>query len=251
MTFSPSTTAHLGHYVYGLVDPRDDHIFYVGKASANNRAFSHLRVRSGESAKGRRITEIRAAGLEPVVEVLRYGFSSASECFEVEAAVIDAIGIENLTNTVRGHGVDRGRQTAHAVERLHGSEPVAVEMLTEPFMLFFIHQTYSPTKSEVELYDSIRQFWYGVAAATRAPDENGHLPYPVALGMVDSVAIRAYSVAAWFPAGTTFSTRQNDDPENRWEFVGQMLPDHALVGRRLTCDGVDLSANQIGYGYLN
>ena len=42
--FSTNTTKHLGHYVYALVDPRDDSIFYVGKASGNNRAFDHLNL---------------------------------------------------------------------------------------------------------------------------------------------------------------------------------------------------------------
>jgi hypothetical protein len=49
MKFSSTTTIHLGHYVYALVDPRDDAIFYVGKANANNRAFNHLSARPGES----------------------------------------------------------------------------------------------------------------------------------------------------------------------------------------------------------
>ncbi len=39
MKFSLSTRKALQHYVYALVDPRDQKIFYVGKASANNRAF--------------------------------------------------------------------------------------------------------------------------------------------------------------------------------------------------------------------
>jgi len=30
MKFSQSTKAHLGHYVYSLVDPRTETIFYVG-----------------------------------------------------------------------------------------------------------------------------------------------------------------------------------------------------------------------------
>lgn len=251
MKFSASTIEHLGHYVYALVDPRDQAIFYVGKASANNRAFSHLRSDGGEGRKQQRIDEIRASGHEPVIEVLRYGLPSARECFEVEAAVIDAIGIENLTNAVRGHGVDRGRQTAREVERLHGSLPVAIEDLSDPYMLFFVNQTYSPTKDEGEIYDAVRQFWYGVSAQTRTPNADGGLAYPTALGLVGSVVIRAYSVAAWFSAGTTFSSRLSEDPAGRWEFVGQLLPDHPLVGRRLTQGGADLPANQRGYGYIN
>jgi hypothetical protein len=252
LKFSASTTAQLGHYVYALVDPRDEAIFYVGKASANNRAFNHLRSVTGEEEKQTRIRDIRAAGFEPAVEILRYGLSSADASLEVEAALIDALGLENLTNKVRGHGVDRGRQTANEVERLHGSKPVAVETIRESLMMFFISQTYSPTKSELELYDCVRQFWSRVSPKTRTPSPTtGKLPYPLALGVVDSVVVRAYEVAAWFPAGTTFSSRSSAKPSNRWEFVGRLLEDHRLVGRRLTKDGHDLPANQLGYGYLN
>lgn len=252
MKFSSATTKHLSHYVYALVDPRDESIFYVGKASANNRAFNHLRVGSGEEDKHQKIREIRAAGREPTVEVLRYGLASAQASFEVEAAVIDTLGLENLTNKVRGHGVDRGRQTSREVERLHGSKPVDISSLREPLMLFFINQTYSPTKSECELYDCVRQFWSRVSPKTRTQlPASGALSYPTALGVVESVVVRAYSIAAWFPAGTTLSSRTSESAENRWEFVGQLLQDHKLVGRRLTKGGADLPANQLGYGYIN
>ena len=252
MKFSATTTKHLGHYVYALVDPRDESIFYVGKASANNRAFNHLRIGAGEEEKHRRIREIRDSKNEPNVEILRYGLATAQASFEVEAAVIDTLGLENLTNKVRGHGVDRGRQKSDAVERLHGSKPVATETISEPIMMFFINQSYSPTKSEPELYDCVRQFWSRVSPKTRTPSPiSGTLPFPVALAVVESVVVRAYSVIAWFPAGSTMSSRTSDGLGNRWEFVGQILHDHKLVGRRLTKDGRDLPANQLGYGYLN
>lgn len=252
MKFSQSTKEHLGHYVYALVDPRTKTIFYIGKASANNRAFGHLKAKGDEREKEKRIQQIRAANDEPIVEILRYGLPSVKESFEVEAAIIDAIGVENLTNAVRGHGVERGRLSAAEIERLHGSKPVQVDSLRDPYMLFFINQTYSPTLTEQQLYDSIRQFWSGVSAQTRTSDTTG-LRYPIALGVVDSVIVRAYSVAAWFPAGTTFSSRlySGSSSKKRWEFVGNILTAHHLTGKRLTKNGKPLAANQLGYGYIN
>lgn len=255
MSFSSSTRRKLVHYVYGLVDPRDDKIFYVGKASGNNRAFDHLRASAGESAKSAQIREIRAAGLEPQVEVLRYGLPDEDVCFEVEAAIIDAIGLENLTNEVRGHGVERGRQKAVEVERLHGATPIHVESLTERLMLFFINRTYTPTLTEQELYDATRQFWHNVSSKTRAPQaDTGLLPYPTALAVADGVVVRVYSVAAWFPEGTTFSSRWNGGWQSRlsrWEFVGQALAAHPLLGRQLCEGGKKIQATQIGYTYIN
>lgn len=246
MKFSKSTKERLGFYVYGLVDPRDQKIFYVGKASANDRAFDHLQISEAESKKQKKIFEIRDSNSEPVVEILRYGLASEMIAFEVEAAIIDAIGLENLTNEVRGHGIERGRLLATEVERLHGSKPVLVSSITERYMLFFIHKTYSPTLSEQQLYDSIRQFWYEISE-----QERSQITHPIGLGIVEGIVIRAYSIVAWHPAGTTFSSRTFSGADNKWEFIGQNLRDHPLVGRMLVeDDGTPLSAKQRGYSYL-
>jgi hypothetical protein len=115
MEFSHPTLQHLGLYVYALVDPGDGSIFYIGKASGSNRPFSHLSTGSGETEKQRRIEIIRAAGEEPRVEILRYGLETEQAALDVEAAIIDSLGMENLTNPVRGHDTQRGRQTAEEI----------------------------------------------------------------------------------------------------------------------------------------
>lgn len=246
MKFSKSTKEHLGFYVYGLVDPRYKRIFYVGKASANDRAYDHLKITKSESKKQETINEIRAAKLEPIVEILRYGLESEKVALEVEAAIIDAFGLENLTNVVRGHGIERGRLFAFEVERLHGSKPVLISSVTDPYMLFFINKTYSPTLSDQEIYDSVRQFWYQVSEKTRMGNT-----HPIALGVVEGVVVRAYSIAGWYPAGATLSSRSFSGVEDKWEFVGQLLSNHPLAGRMLVeDDGKPIAANQQGFGYL-
>ncbi|AOZ11072.1 hypothetical protein BKK80_34490 (plasmid) [Cupriavidus malaysiensis] len=251
MSFSAKAATHLGYYVYALVDPRDNQIFYVGKASANNRAFDHLKARKEEGEKQRRIAAIRDEDLEPEVQILRYGLKSEQACLDVEAPIIDTIGLENLTNKVRGHGIERGRQTAKEIERLHGSADVELSTYQGALMLFFINRTYSPTKTEQEIYDCTRQYWHRVAKKTRKPGADGKLRYPTALAVVDSVVVRAYSIAAWFPAGATFTSRGIFSPSDRWEFVGQLLTDHPLAGRRLKRKGKDILATQQGYRYVN
>ncbi|PXX51117.1 LEM-3-like GIY-YIG domain-containing protein [Aquitalea magnusonii] len=245
--FTAQARKVLGFYVYALTDPRTREIFYVGKASANNRAFDHLKAKPSESRKSQRIEDILGAtGDWPLVEVLRYGLPDEETAFEVEAAIIDAIGLENLTNEVRGHGVQRGRILASEVNRF-AADPVAVSTLNQPYMLFYIQNTYSPTLSAMEVYDSVRQFWHGVSAKERES-----LEHSTALGVVDGVVVAAYEIAQWFGAGATMSSRAlRVGAEDRWEFVGRQIPDHELIGKLLVDDeGQPIPARQKGYSYL-
>lgn len=246
MKFSKLAKENLNYYVYALVNPFDEKIFYVGKAYANDRAFDHLKKVAKESKKTNKIKEIRSLGQEPRVEILRYGLDSDIIAFEVEAAIIDAIGLENLTNEVRGHGVVRGRTHVEEIERLHGSTPVKISNITEPCMLFYINETYSSTLNEQGIYDSTRQFWQGVRKSNR-----DNLETKVALAIVDGVVVRVYSIAAWFSAGSTMSSRVFNEAPDKWEFVGQKLDNHPLFGRLLVDDDLNPINNmQKGFSYL-
>jgi hypothetical protein len=187
------------------------------------------------------------------VEILRSGLATEKVCLEVEAAIIDAIGLEKLTNKIRGHGTARGRKSAADIERLYSSAPIEITDIKEPCMMFFLKGSYSPTLSEQELYDATRQFWYNVSAKTRTPNQNGKLHYSTALAIADNVVVAIYSIAAWFPAGTTHSSRQfsSNSVNTRWEFIGQIDSKNKLRNKRLVKNGVNLQGNQIGYGYIN
>lgn len=252
--FSQSSKEQIEAYVYALVDPRNRRIFYIGKGRANNRAFSHLAPSGSDRRKQQLIKEIREAGLEPRVEILRHGLS-VPVAHEVEASLIDAIGIENLTNEVRGHGTARGRVSATDFERVHGAQPVAITELRERYMLFFVNQSFSASASEVEIYDSVRQFWHNVAERTRTPGPDGALPYPTALALVESVVVRAYTILQWYRAGATMSTRRyvdGDAARPKYEFIGQLLPEHELLGKQLVdAGGEKIRHSQKGYGYIN
>jgi uncharacterized protein len=99
-------------YVYALKDPRLNPArpFYIGKG-AGTRAWDH-ELRVDQSAKGERIRQIHAAGLEVLTVKLVEGLSEA-ESLRVEAELISAFGTEDrgglLTNAVVPTGVALGR----------------------------------------------------------------------------------------------------------------------------------------------
>lgn len=230
--FDPGEVAQLGYYVYVYSDPRNDKVFYLGKGKGN-RAFGHLDDRS-ETEKVMRIKEIREAGHEPRIEILAFGLDEET-AFKVEAAAIDLIGFENLTNRVVGHGARKyGRtsvDTVHAklsakplerfddnciVIRIGGSVKEARERLGQRF-------DGASDESLMALYDATRAAWQ--VNLERAKD------YPYVLAVQDGIVREVYKVAAWLPAGSTQELdRTREHAPERCEFVGRIADE--LVRRR-------------------
>jgi len=60
--------------IYGLIDPRDNKVFYIGKTSrtSGERYDEHIKETSGETPKQKNIQEIyEAKGLSPDLGVCR------------------------------------------------------------------------------------------------------------------------------------------------------------------------------------
>ena len=47
----------------------------------------------------------------PRIDIIRYGLNE-EDALEVEAAVIDSIGVKNIDNEVRGHNIEKSRIVA-------------------------------------------------------------------------------------------------------------------------------------------
>lgn len=128
------------YYVYELIDPRSDAVFYVGKGKKDRRN-QHLRD-ARQGILGRKcdlIREILAAGLEPSSRVIKR-FSDESLAYEFEKRRIAEIGLENLTNLDAGGGgctqaaftEKRALQTVELIakiaRRVASSAPLAGEL---------------------------------------------------------------------------------------------------------------------------
>jgi hypothetical protein len=206
-----SVIEKLGYYVYLYINPLDDSIFYVGKGKGN-RVFDHLKA-DGENEKANAIREIRANGKEPKIEILVHGLPDEEAAYRIEAAVIDVIRVSNLTNSVRGwRSGYYGRMDVEQLVSLYEREKVKIE---EPAILIRANQLYKYGMSEIELYDVTRGIW-------RVGKDREKAKY--AFAVYEGIVREVYKIEQWFPAGTTFSTRNPrgiDDPE-RWEFIGKL-----------------------------
>ncbi len=96
---------YLKHYVYELVDPMDNIVFYVGKGK-DNRMYDHVKkVKSNSNNqsnvnKNNKIREILNRG-EEVIERIHSSFETQEEALDSEMELIAYHGIENLTNVYK------------------------------------------------------------------------------------------------------------------------------------------------------
>ena len=206
----PNSVANrLGFYVYLYVDPRDDQVFYVGKGKGA-RAVAHF----GDQEKlevQKVLSELKAAGLSPRIELLAYGLQDAETALRIEAAAIDLLGVGSLTNIVRGHYTKHGRMPLEDVVAQYTQRPAKIK---EPSILIRINRLYHYGMSPTELYDATRSAW--VVGERREEVE-------LAMAVFEGVIREVYRVTGWHPGGTTFNARysgRRSDRGKRWEFVG-------------------------------
>lgn len=156
---SQSTIENLQYYVYLLIDPRNGKPFYVGKGHGN-RVNQHLlgalETELDEVKKIKTIHEIQRAGLEVDHVVLRHGLTE-KEAFEIESALIDFIGMKNLTNLVSGHyASERGLMTLQDIAIKYQAEDAKFD---QPALLININRLFHYDITAEELYIATRQHW--------------------------------------------------------------------------------------------
>lgn len=206
--FSPKTIEALDNYVYVYTDPRYDEVFYIGKGTGN-RAFSHMKEDS-ESEKALRIQEIINDGEEPIIEILAYGLDKETAEI-VEAAAIDLIGVENLTNLKRGHG--NGEYAiidAEALDAIYRKEELDESDVTDNVMMININKLYHNNMTPFELYEATRAYW----RVSREKADN----VDYVLSVYSGIVLEVYEVAGWYDAKTTMMYTRSNETEDDEEY---------------------------------
>lgn len=210
--FSPSIIEQLGYYVYLLKDPATKDIFYIGKGTGN-RIFAHLNEALydvTENTKLDRIRTIHARGQEVEHVIHRHGLTE-KEAFEVEAALIDLVGLHDLTNMVAGyHSRDHGPMTIPEIIAAYDAPILDIQ---EPALLIIINRLYRRLMTSDELYMATRGDWVIGDHRDRAK-----YAFAVSNGLVRQV----YEIERWYPANEAVTEPKG---RRRWRFDGHIAND--------------------------
>ena len=166
--FSTPSIEALRYYVYILVDPRDNKIFYIGKG-LGNRVFQHLECAIKEDAVSEKldiIREIRSEGLHVKHFIVRHGLDE-DDAFTVESVLIDLLSysnfsnIKSISNIVSGHHQwDKGIKTVDEIEGLYTCERLEVSDFVHNVLTININATYNiKNERHPNIYEATRKSW--------------------------------------------------------------------------------------------
>ncbi|MCL4553172.1 MAG: hypothetical protein M1305_06450 [Candidatus Marsarchaeota archaeon] len=206
----------LAYYVYLLLDPRDGRIFYVGKGKGN-RVFAHANdALDDEHVRDEldHIRSIRGAGLKVGYEFLGFRMTEGT-AFDVEAAAIQLLGLDGLTDLVAGkYAATTGRMPVDVAISLIDAPPAPE--ITEPTLLIKIPKLWYPSISAQELYEATAGWW---AIKNRTRRNNARYAFCV----VNSVIREVYRINSWRQRQEGDRDWEDDSGKNpRWGFDGEI-----------------------------
>lgn len=193
--FSEKSLMALGdYYVYGLIDPRNKQIFYIGKGTGN-RVFEHEKESQespdSEKLKLKTIANVKEAGLEVEKIIINCNLTE-SEAFSAEAALINAFNYVSdigLTNIVAGHHSSEALDV-NDFEKMNGAVELKETDIRHKIMVIKINRLYHRGMSGDVLYDSVRGIWRASLSRVRTVD--------YVFGVYNSLIVAVYKPTDWF-----------------------------------------------------
>ena len=210
--FSEKSLLALGEfYVYGLIDPRTDQIFYIGKGTGH-RVFEHekehMNSLNSDKLKLQTISEIHSLGLD-VKKIIINSNLTENEAFAAEAALINAFRYVNgagLTNSVSGHHAAEAL-SVEDFEKIYGAEELREQDIKHKILVIKINRLYRRNIPSDELYHSVRGSWRASMKSVQSVE--------YVFGVYHSLIVAVYKPTQWYQC--------KDAPEKR------PRPDEALT----------------------
>lgn len=169
--FSNKSIEELGFYVYSLIDPRNNKIFYIGKG-CGNRVFQHCEAalqENEESLKLDLIRDIICSGARVAHYILRHKLTE-KEAFQIESVLIDFLTYPKfnteqvLTNIASGHHQwDEGIKTVDEIGIIYDCEKIMVNP-NDRLLLVSLNKSFDDAKAHgvyrrTDIYEKTRKYW--------------------------------------------------------------------------------------------
>ena len=193
--FSEKSLRSLGdYYVYGLIDPRTNQIFYIGKGTGN-RVFDHEKESQNspdsDKLKLKTIYEINSLGLS-VKKIIIINNLTEDKAFAAEAALINAfnyVGNSGITNIAAGHHSTEAL-TVEEFEKIYGAEELCEEEIKHRILVIKINKNYRRNIPADELYDSVRGIWRASINNVKSVE--------YVFGVYNSLIVAVYKPTQWY-----------------------------------------------------
>lgn len=209
--FSEKALRQLGDcYVYALIDPRTNKVFYIGKGSGN-RVFNH-EIESGKSPDSEKlklqtINDIEANGGKVKRIILNWGLTE-SQAFAAEAALINLL---NYTSNIKLSNIQSGHDIHEALsvedfEIRYGAEKLKEEDIKHGILIIKINKLFKWDMSPKDLYDATRGIW--VASLNRVRHDVEYV-----FAVYNQLIVAVYKPDEWYRVG-----ENRDDIPRKHEF---------------------------------
>ena len=173
--FSQKTLEEIKSYVYALIDPRDNKIFYVGKGNGN-RVFAHINealTSSVASDKLEIIRSIKLSNLKVQHFIIRHGLED-DVALLLESVLIDFltykdfVEVAKISNIVSGvHSFNLGIRTVEECEVLYNCKKLENEDIKHNILVININKTFDVKRNKrnediykrPDIYQATRGWW--------------------------------------------------------------------------------------------
>ncbi|MEW2741473.1 hypothetical protein ABZ131_20135 [Providencia rettgeri] len=243
-----NTLSKLKFYVYALCEVNGNTRipFYIGKGKGS-RCLTHITDAlsgvdenlSSEDSKNKKFETIRDLDKNNRlgIDILCHGLESEM-AFTVETTCIDLVGMEGLTNKVKGKTTSKdeeilrqGRLTLEEAASIYSQQDTTISA-KHAGLAFILNKLYRFNMSELELFEATRGVW------RNPPHKDESLRYAYAI--YNNIIKEVYKIHSWIPAGTQqYFTRNVAHASGRWEFVGRKADEEIrrlYVGKTINRD---------------